>query len=41
MHLASPALDELFQLCNPEKSLTHECDHHTAYMQLHAILMRL
>ena len=41
MHLASPALDELFQLCNPAITLTHKCDHHTAYMQLHAILTRL
>jgi hypothetical protein len=42
MHLTSPALDELFQLCNPANTLTHERDdHHIAYMQLHAILMRL
>ena len=41
IHLTSPALDELFQLFNPANTLTHERDHHTAYMQLHAILMRL
>jgi hypothetical protein len=41
VHLTSPAIDELFQLCDPAKTLTHERDHHTAYMQLHAILMRL
>ncbi len=41
MHLTSPALDELFQLCNPANTLTHERDHHIANMQLHAILMRL
>ena len=32
MHLASPALDELFQLCNPANTLTHERDHHIAYI---------
>jgi hypothetical protein len=41
MHLTSPALDELFQLCNPANTLTHERDHHIAYMQLHAIIIRL
>jgi hypothetical protein len=41
LYLTSPAIDELFRLCDPEKTLTHERDHHTAYMQLHAILMRL
>jgi hypothetical protein len=34
MHLVNPALNELFQLCNPAKMLTHERDHHTAYMRL-------
>ena len=41
VHLTSPAIDELFRLCDQVKTLTHERDHHTAYMQLHAILMRL
>ena len=41
IHLASPAIDKLFWLCDPAKTLTHERDHHTAYMQLRALLIHL
>lgn len=34
-------VDELFMLCDPAIILTHETDHHIAYMRLHAILARL
>ena len=40
IHIASPAVDELFRLCDPARMLDHECDHHIAYMQLHALLIR-
>ncbi len=39
--LASPTIDELFRLYDPAKMLAHERDHHIAYMQLYALLMRL
>jgi hypothetical protein len=41
IHRTSPAIDELFRLCDPAKTLAHECDHHIAYMHLHELLARL
>jgi hypothetical protein len=41
VNLTSAAIDELFGLCDPAKELTHERDHHIAYMQLHALIARL
>ena len=38
---ALPAIDELFQLCDPTKTLAHERDHNIAYMHLHELLARL
>jgi hypothetical protein len=39
--MTCPAIDELFRLCDPAKTLAHERDHHIAFMHLHELLARL
>ena len=42
IHIAIlPAVDKLFRLCDPARTLEHESDHHISYLQLHALLTRM
>ena len=42
IHMTCPAIDDLFRLCDPAKTLAHERDHHIAYMHhLCELLARL